>query len=331
MMDNMEKKILITGGAGFIGINLVRHLLKLKKYSISILDNFSTGNYELLQQVVDGHMMSEINEPYEAHVSIRNGDIRDRQVVDEAAAGQDAVIHLAAQTGVIPSIENPGTDAEINVLGTLNLLQAAVKQGVKKFIFASSAAPLGEQEPPLDESKVPRPLSPYGASKLAGEAYCSAFHGSFGLDTTVLRFSNVYGPLSYHKGSVIALFIKQILAGKRLVIYGDGYQTRDFLYVGDVCRIIAEIIQADSQKTGGEIFQLGTGVETSVNELVLLLNNLSPDEFDIRFEPERKGEIKRNYTSPQKLFQTLGIKPETRLEKGLGEMWQWFLTIKQKL
>lgn len=327
----MNKKLLITGGAGFIGINLVRHLLKLKKHTISILDNFSTGNRSLLEQIINAHVLSEINEAYEAHVSIRNGDIRDRQVVDEMSAGQDAVIHLAAQTGVIPSIEKPRQDAEVNVLGTLNLLQAAVKHGVQKFIFASSAAPLGEQEPPLDESKVPRPLSPYGASKLAGEAYCSAFHAGFGLDTTVLRFSNVYGPLSYHKGSVIALFIKQVLAGKQPVIYGDGYQTRDFLYVEDVCRIIAEILEADSQKTGGEIFQLGTGVETSVNELVLLLNNLSPYEFDIRFEPERKGEIKRNYTSPQKLSQTLGIKAETGLEKGLKEMWQWFLTIDKPL
>jgi UDP-glucose 4-epimerase len=255
----------------------------------------------------------------------RKGDIRDRAVVNDVIARQDFIVHLAAQCGVIPSIENPGEDADINIMGTLNLLESAVKHNLEKFILASSAAPLGEQEPPLDETKVPRPLSPYGAGKLAAEAYCSAFHGSFGLPAVVLRFSNVYGPNSYHKGSVVAHFIKRILVREPLVIYGDGEQTRDFLYVEDICRITHKILEDKSGKTAGEIFQLGTGTETSVNDLVTALRTLAPTSVETRYEAERKGEIKRNYASPEKLFKTLGIKAETGLDTGIAKTWQWFM------
>ena len=326
MADQRTLNLLITGGAGFIGVNLVHYFLKQKKYHVSVLDNLSSGNYDLLESIAQscGVSVGEVFSPSSETLWFRRGDIRDKDVVDDVTAKQDFVVHLAAQAGVIPSIENPFLDAEINVIGTLNLLESAVKSNIRKFIFASSAAPLGEQEPPLDESKVPRPLSPYGASKLAAEGYCSAFHGSFGLPTTVLRFSNVYGPHSFHKGSVIAHFIKRLLAGQSLVIYGDGEQTRDFLYVDDISRIIAAILEDESGKTVGEVFQLGTGTETSVNQLVAILNRLAPAPMEIRFESERKGEIKRNYASPKKLFNTLGIKAETTLDTGIAKTWEWF-------
>ena len=165
-------------------------------------------------------------------------DIRNREGLRKIVSGSSAVVHLAAQTGVIPSLEDPAFDMEQNVGGTLNLLEACRIAGTPRFVLASSSAPLGEQEPPIDESKVPRPLSPYGASKLAGEGYCSAYAGSFGLETIALRFSNVYGPRSTYKGSVVAKFIKNILSGIPLTIYGSGGQTRDFIYVEDLCDAI---------------------------------------------------------------------------------------------
>ncbi len=325
------KNLLITGGAGFIGLNLVSFLSELRKYKITILDNLSTGNYTLLEQVIKqkGGCLEDTATPSLDAVVFQKGDIRDTDDVGRAVRDQDAIIHLAAQTGVMPSMKSPREDADVNILGTLNLLEAAAKYKTRKFVLASSAAPLGEQEPPLDETKVPRPLSPYGASKLAAEAYCSAFHGSFGLDTSVLRFSNVYGPLSFHKGSVIALFIKRLLEWKPLVVYGDGEQTRDFLYVEDIARIISALLEAEPSKTAGQVFQLGTGVETSVNRLVALLEELSPGEIAVRYQPARKGEITRNYTDPGKICQTLGVRARTHLETGLRDTWNWFLREKE--
>jgi UDP-glucose 4-epimerase len=327
------KNILITGGAGFVGINLVRYLINFSPHKITVLDNLSAGNLDLLKEVVaeKGRKMEYRFTPDPAAVCFLKMDILQREKIDRALEGQQGIVHLAAQTGVIPSLQDPLKDAEVNITGTLNLLEAAVKHHIEAFVFASSAAPLGEQEPPMDETKIPHPLSPYGAGKLAGEGYCSAFYGSFGLNTVVLRFSNVYGPYSFHKGSVIAHFIKRILAGKHLVIYGDGYQTRDFLYVEDVCRIIGKILETHNSKSAGEIFQLGTGVETSINELILLLKNLIDKEVEIRFEPERKGEIKRNFTNPRKLLRQLGIKTETKLETGLKRTWEWFTREAEKL
>jgi UDP-glucose 4-epimerase len=208
--------ILITGGAGFIGSNLVR-LLAAAGYTLRILDNFSAGKASDLQDLP---------------VTIQTGDIRHRQDVERAVAGVRHIVHLAAHTGVLDSIQDPETNMDINLRGTFQLLQAAVRQGVERFIFASTGgAIVGEVEPPVHEDMVPRPISPYGASKLAAEGYCAAFWGSYGLKTVSLRFTNVYGPYSYNKGSVIAKFFRRVLAGEELLIYGDGEQTRDFVMV----------------------------------------------------------------------------------------------------
>ena len=322
------KRILVTGGAGFVGINLVEYLIKNSDLVISIIDNLSTGNYDLLEKVVKsaGAALNRQKSSGGKILHFSRVDIRDREKLNQVLGKVDFVVHLAAQAGVVPSIKNPGQDAEVNIIGTLNLLEAAVNQGIERLIFASSAAPLGEQDPPVDESKIPRPLSPYGASKLAGEAYCSAFFASFGLNTTALRFSNLYGPNSFHKGSVVAEFMKRILKKQPVVIYGEGTQTRDFLYVKDLCGTILAILRCFPQKLHGETYQLGTGKETSIDELVQLIGKVTQQPVSIVHKPARSGEIIRSYTSPKKLDQVLGKQSRTDLATGLNHTCNWFKT-----
>ncbi len=318
----MKETILITGGAGFVGLNLIDYILSEGKYKIVVLDNLSSGNINLLKAIIKkrGKNFSEKLSDDTELVFIK-ADIRDKNL-DNIFEKTDFVIHLAAQTGVIPSIENPFSDAEINILGTLNLLELSVKHKIKRFVFSSSAAPLGEQIPPLDENKIPRPLSPYGASKLSGEGYLSAFYGSFDLETVVLRFSNVYGIYSYHKGSVVAEFMRRILNGKTLFIYGDGNQTRDFIFAKDLAKVIIKTVE--KKGIGGEIFQLGTGVETSVNQLVEYIREIVRESINVEYKQERKGEIKRNYTSIEKAREILDFEPEFDLKKGIKLTYEWF-------
>jgi UDP-glucose 4-epimerase len=301
------KTYLVTGGCGFIGTNLIARLAG-PTTKIRVLDNLSTGK------------------PGDIHpfgVELQVGDIRDSMAVENACKGVEVVVHLAAHTRVVDSLENPALNFEINAQGTFNLLEACRKAGVRKFIFASTGgAILGEQEPPVHEGMVPRPVSPYGAGKLAGEAYCSAFFGSYGLNTAALRFSNVYGPFSYHKGSVVAQFFRDIMQGKPLVIYGDGKQTRDFLYVGD---LVEAILLADKTNTPGEVFQIASGKETSLLALLEEMRKVLPNvQMEVRFEAARAGEIRRNYASIEKARRMLGFDPRTQLPDGLRKTWEWF-------
>ncbi len=214
------RTVLVTGGCGFIGVNLARNLLAAG-YEPVAYDNLSTG------RLGDGQAAG--------YTDVIEADILDADALAAAARGVYGVVHLAARTGVIDSVNDPRGDLETNVVGTLNALIAARDGRASGFVLASSGAPLGSVEPPGHEKLAPRPLSPYGTSKLAGEGLCSAFAGSYGLAANALRFTNVYGPFSYHKGSVVAAFMKRIMDGDPLVIYGDGNQTRDFLYVDDLC------------------------------------------------------------------------------------------------
>lgn len=300
---------LVTGGAGFIGVNLIRVLAPLARW-VRVLDNLSAGRREDLEGL-----------PVELLV----GDIRDPDTVDRAMQEVEVVVHLAAHTGVVPSVADPNLDFSVNVAGTLNLLQAAVRHRVSRFIFASTGgAIVGEATPPVHEDLPPRPLSPYGAGKLAGEGYCSAFWGSYGLKTIPLRFSNIYGPFSYHKGSVIAKFFRQILAQEELTIFGDGEQTRDFLYVKDLCEAILAAIR--NEVPFGRPLQLGTGRETSINTLVeLLRHTVGARNFPpVRQAPPRTGEVRRNFVSITKASRYLGFVPKTDLSEGLRLTWEWF-------
>jgi UDP-glucose 4-epimerase len=306
MCHNLSlKRILVTGGYGFVGTNLVKMLVD-EGCSVRILDNLSTGTPAYLSDI--------------RHEFVK-GDIRDPSAVDEAMKGIDGVVHLAGHTSVIDSISDPQLDCDINVNGTLTLLQSCVTHCISRFVFASSNAPLGEQEAPVHEQKVPRPLSPYGASKLACEGYCSSFHSTHGLGAVVLRFANVYGPYSNLKTSVVAKFIRTILAGDPLVVYGDGRQTRDFVHVRDICRGIALALDRGA---AGETIGIASGKETSVIDMVETLKAISPRPVTVQFEPERAGEIRRNYSDITKARNMLGYEPEVDLPDGLAECFRWF-------
>ena len=305
-----SNRILVTGGAGFIGANLVRMLLK-HGYQVTVLDNLSTGRREYLNGLP---------------ITFIEGDILDVDLVNQVVKGHDGVVHLAAQTGVPGSLKDPRRDCEVNVIGTLNLLEACrnVKRStsnVQRFIFASSNAPLGRQKPPATEDKAPLPICPYGASKLAGEAYCLAYHGSWGLGTVILRFGNVYGPFSAHKNSVVAKFFKDILTKGQITIHGDGRQTRDFIYVGDLCQAI---LQALKSEVGGEVFQIATGVETSILELATLVQKVVGQDVGVQHGPPRQGDIRKNYSAIAKVKRILGWRPKINIEEGLCETWKWF-------
>ena len=299
--------VLVTGGAGFIGVNLGR-LLNAAGARTVAFDSFVAGRASDAEAA--------------GYDNIIEGDIRDADAMTAAARGVDAVVHLAARTGVVDSIEDPRGDVEVNVFGTLNALMAARDAGAGAFVFASSGAPLGSVEPPGHEDLAPRPLSPYGASKLAGEGLCSAFSGSYGIAATALRFTNVYGPYSYHKGSVVALCLKRIMDGDPLVVYGDGEQTRDFLYIDDLC---AAVIAAIVRKPTAGLYQLGTGTETAVNELMALLVELMADRgVTITHEPDRRGEIRRAFSDISRARAELGYQPDTPLRDGLMTTCDWF-------
>ncbi|WP_444936941.1 NAD-dependent epimerase/dehydratase family protein [Microbulbifer sp. JMSA004] len=306
----MSTRILITGGCGFIGSNLVKYLNTLSLYDeILVLDNEVTGTTAALAGI--------------PHKFIR-GDVRNQRDVDEAVKHADAVIHLAADTRVINSINNPVYNFEVNVQGTVNLLEAMRRYEVRHLINASTGgAIIGEADPPVHELMPVNPASAYGASKAAAEAYCSAYSQSYGLSITCLRFSNVYGPLSLHKGSVIAAFIKNILKGQVCDVYGDGYQTRDFIFVGDLCQGIMKALE----KRENGVFQLGSGQPTSINEVISLLRDVSGchEDLEIVNHPFRAGEVRHNYTDITKAKQYLGFRPEVSLRDGIQITWDYFV------
>src|ERR1700691_1181160 len=266
---------IITGGCGFIGRNLLLHASKSPNAVFRVIDDLSTGTREELGVLADFSELNAADRSVDwsdwsrARVELVRADVRAFAVARQVTAAADVVIHLAANTGVGPSIEDPMRDCTINVVGTLTYLEACRLIGVRRFVFASSAAAIGECKPPLHEELAPHPVSPYGASKLAGEAYCEAYKRSFGVDTVALRFGNCYGPLSSHKGSVVAKFIREALDGQLWEIYGDGAQTRDFIYWDDIAQAIFRA--ATTPGVGGEIFQIATNAETTVAELAEIL------------------------------------------------------------
>lgn len=305
-LDSLQRDpaVLVTGGAGFIGSNAVRLLLE-HGYRVTVLDNFAEGT----QQNLEG-----------LRINLVEGDIRDSALMDQVVAEHDGIVHLAAQPGVPASLKDPLRDCDVNVVGTLRLLEAARAHALKRFVFASSSAPLGRQTPPSREDKAPLPLSPYGASKLAGEGYCLGYHGSWGLGTVVLRFSNVYGPFSVRKQSVVTKFFTDLHSKGEITINGDGHQTRDFIYVADLCRAILLALRSN---ISGEVIQIATGLETSILELAELVQQVVGRGAGITRASARQGDVERSYSSIAKARDVLGWEPEVQLKDGLERTWRW--------
>lgn len=346
MEINATSNWLITGGCGFIGVNLIDHLLKKSPLiRLRVLDNLSVGTREDLAEVCN---FVEVNSSPSASdfspnsVELVVGDICDLDTCLKCCEDVDIIVHLAANTGVGPSVENPRADMEANVIGTFNMLEASRQKGVDKFIFASSGAPIGEVEPPIHEEKAPKPVSPYGASKLAGEGYCSAYFRTFGLKTVSLRFGNVYGPRSKHKNSVVAKFFKQAIAGETLEIYGDGNQTRDFIYIDDLISAICLAIDPQPTQVGlyndlslttkvlsyGETFQIATFRETTINEIIEIIKGIveskTGSKIKVVHSEQRLGDVRRNYSDITKARKILGFIPNHDLYSGLQETFYFF-------
>lgn len=319
---------LITGGCGFLGTALITRLRQENGHSIRVLDNLSTGTRQDLELVChfQERTVEEISHQPDK-VELVVGDIIDEQLALQVSKGCDVIVHFAGNTGVGPSVENPRNDMLSNVVGTFNYLESARKNNVKRFIFASSGAPTGEVEPPIHEELPPHPVSPYGASKLAGEGYCSAYKRTFDIDTVMLRFGNVYGPGSIHKSSVVAKFIRQALNGETLEIYGDGQQTRDFIYIDDL--IDAVLIAATKENIGGEAFQIATNKETTVGEmaelLVYELNQKGVADISLINGETRLGDVKRNFSDASKAKQYLGWQFKVDLTTGLKRTVEYFI------
>jgi UDP-glucose 4-epimerase len=321
---------LITGGCGFIGRSLITDLLAGSSARIRVYDNLSVGTRDDLAGTTDFAdlgLAADLSHWTEG-VTLIEADILDANSALTAAHGADVMVHLAANTGVAPSVENPHADALTNVIGTLNMLEAARHGSAGRFVFASSGAPLGVQTPPLHEDMAPHPASPYGASKLAGEGYCSAYFHCFGVETVALRFGNVYGEGSGHKNSVVAKFIKQAMAADKLEIYGDGGQTRDFIHISDLVQAIRKSAQVPG--VGGECFQIATAKETTVTEMTeqllvaLVAEGVSrPETF---FGPLRDGDVLRNFSDTSKAQARLGWQAQVGLEDGLRRTVRFFVS-----
>ena len=297
-------KVLVTGGAGFIGSHLVEKLVNLN-YQVKVLDNFSSGRISNLRCV-------------KGKAKIVRGDIRDKKVLGKVVKNVDTIIHLAALTDVTESVRKPHLYHEVNTTGTLNLLHTAEKNKVQKFVYISTCAVYGEAKKlPINEEHPTAGLSPYAVSKLAAENYCRVYNEVYGLKTVILRLFNVYGPGQQNKSysGVIIRFIEMLNQNKPPIIYGDGEQTRDFVYVGDV---VEAIVKAVESNISFDIFNIGTGEPTTINHLaetiirVMGKENLKP----IHTEP-RKGEIRHSQADITKAKEKLGYKPQTNLTEGL--------------
>jgi UDP-glucose 4-epimerase len=301
-------RILVTGGAGFVGATLVRRLA-MAGHAVRVLDNYSTGDASYLAGV-DAELVK--------------GDIRDPAALEAALAGVQSVVHLAAAGSVVDSVADPVTNFDVNVVGTFRVLDAARRAGVERLVQASTGGALiGEATPPVDELSLPKPISPYGASKLAGEGYAHAFAKAFGLGTVALRFANVYGPWSAHKRGAVTTFFRAIHVGEPIVIYGDGSASRDYTHVEDIASAIELALSAEVP--GGTVLHIASGVETTVRQLADLCRGAAgvPDH-PVEYRPARPGEVGRNFASYDLAQQVLGYAPRVAREEGMRSTWRWF-------
>ena len=308
-------RALVTGGAGFIGSTLVDRLLA-EGHHVDVVDDLSTGSLANLAEAraTPGH-----------ELTFHRLDIREPALIELVAHRRpEVVFHLAAQADVRVSVERPAFDAEVNVIGTLNVLEGARAAGSRKVVFAASGGTLyGEpQKLPVPESHPQRPLSPYGVSKKAAGDYLAAYRELHGIEFTALALANVYGPRQdpHGEAGVVAIFAGRLLAGEPCTIFGDGNQTRDFVYVDDVVDAFARA----AHKGSGLLMNIGTGVETSVNQLYLTMAAAAGTDAPAAYAPARPGELARSSLDPSRAGIHLGWEPWTTAEAGAAEVLRWF-------
>jgi UDP-glucose 4-epimerase len=296
--------VLVTGGAGFIGSHVAEGLIA-RGEDVVVLDDLSSGKRENLP---DG-------------VELVEGDVREPQDELFARVQPEVCYHLAAQIDVRVSVARPDEDAHVNVLGTINMLQAALEHGTKVVFSSTGGAIYGECERPATEDAPRLPIAPYGTAKLAGEEYLATFNRLHGASHVSLRYGNVYGPRQdpHGEAGVVAIFFNKLRAGEPPKVFGDGSATRDYVYVGDVVRATLAAVERN-----GGVYNIGTGRETSVVELLDLCQRIAGTELEAEFVPARPGELQRSVLDPSRAVDELGWRPEHSLEDGLRETWEFF-------
>ncbi len=305
---------LVTGGAGFIGSHITEELIR-RGDSVVILDDMSAGRKE--------------NIAVNPEAEVINGSVCNSALLDELCSTHlfEGIFHLAAVASVQKSVENPALVHEVNATGTLNILNVARTHHIRKVVLSASAAAYGDNPVfPKREDMLPEPLSPYAVSKISGEMYCAAFAGLYGLETVALRYFNVFGPRQDPNGeyaAVIPKFTEKITQGKSPVIFGDGKQTRDFVFVKDVAR--ANLLAMDSHVSG--LFNIGTGIQTSLNELAEMIMHAAAKKTDIIYEAPRSGDIKDSVADISKAKEQLGYTPKHSLSTGIAETVKYFQSL----
>ncbi len=303
--------VLVTGGAGFIGSHIVEELLR-RGDNVRVLDNFSSGRRENLQGL-------------KGSLEILEGDLCDREKIAQAVQGIEWIFHQAAMVSVAQSMRDPGFCFEVNTVGTVNLLEAARRSGVRKIVLASSTAVYGDTDRfPTSESTGLKPLSPYAVSKQVNEVYARLYTDQFGLKVTALRYFNVYGPRQRPDSdyaAAIPIFLHRLIAGQELSIYGDGKQSRDFIFVKDV--VAANLLAAESDSDAGEAINVCTGHETRIMDLIEELSEITSSNPEVKYEPPRPGDIYRSVGSPEKARQLLGFQAATPISEGLRQTIHW--------
>jgi nucleoside-diphosphate-sugar epimerase len=307
-------RYLVTGGAGFIGSNIVDELVR-RNHDVVVLDDLSTGaesNLEALRKKID----------------LRVGSVTDLATVQSAIKGADYVVHLAARTSVPRSVKDPLETNHVNIDGTLNVLVAARDAKVHRYVYAASSSAYGETPTlPKVESMQPEPISPYGVTKYAGELYAQAFGRSYGLENASVRYFNVFGPrqdpTSQYSG-VLSRFMLAAINNESPVIYGDGEQTRDFTYIDN---IVDETLRAcEAKDASGKVFNGGTGVRTTLNQVLKLLEKITGKKIQAKYDPPRTGDIRDSQADISLARKILGYEPLVHFEEGLGRTWAWYNT-----
>jgi nucleoside-diphosphate-sugar epimerase len=321
-MTGEYSRVLVTGGAGFIGSHLVDRLLN-EGFEVTVIDNLETGRLENMKH----HQTKE-------NFHFIKGNILDFDLVKETMKGIDAVFHEAALASVTLSVENPILTNEVNVTGTLNLLKASTDLHIKRFIYASSAAVYGyNYSPRKREDMATNPASPYGVSKLAAENYVKLFYKVHNLESISLRYFNVYGPrqrfdINCAYGGAITIFTNRFLNNLSPIIYGDGEQTRDFVYIQDI--VEANMLALKTKDAAGEVFNIGTGINTSLNQVAdILKEKMDRKKLKTIYAAPRPAEIKHGYADISKAKRILGFHPKFSLEEGLSSLANWYKKIVQ--